>query len=423
MRSSDIRMSRPMAAKAVRVKRRGECDIRRIVDTWEAQVDVPHYAHMVSYEEIEKNDFNLNIPRYIAPLDNEIHQDIVAHLKGGVPEVDAAAYPAALFKPLRKGYVGMRNEGLGVGMRNEGLGMRSEELGAMISRNLESDEGIRESAKLFERMCNGWLDYFKSSAEVLAKGNKPKNVILQWSEELMLNMEFGMMKSERAEKLNSSFRIPNSSFAYAIYEHLMNYWAETMQDDCYLISRDGWNVELSPPAKKNASWEDYFCDLLPVEVVVGVTFAEERDRIVRLKTELEEVTAEIAAIDEKLADEEGEDEMDEDALKVERKKHDQKAKAIKKNIKEANEDLIRKLVEAYDEMEEDEVKGYVVDRKWAIALTARFTDELKRVKAAIVSDVQALANRYAEPLPDAEAKVLRLEKKVAGHLAAMGIGN
>lgn len=391
-----------------------ECDIRRIVDTWEAQVDVPHYARMVSYEEIEKNDFNLNIPRYIAPVDSEIHQDIVAHLKGGIPEVDAAAYPAALFKPLRKGYVGIRNEGEGI---------RNEELGAIISRNLESDEGIRESAKLFERMCNGWLDYFKSSAEVLAKGNKPKNVILQWSEELMLNMEFGMMKSEGAEKLNSSFRIPNSSFAYAIYEHLMNYWAEILQDDCYLISRDGWKAELLPPAKKNASWEDYFCDLLPVEVVVGVTFAEERDRIVRLKTELEEVTAEIAAIDEKLADEEGEDEMDEDALKVERKKHEQKAKAIKKNIKEANEDLIRKLVEAYDEMEEDEVKGYVVDRKWAIALMTRFTDELKRVKAAIVSDVQALASRYAETLPDAEAKVLELGKKVASHLAAMGIEN
>jgi type I restriction enzyme M protein len=209
--------------------------------------------------------------------------------------------------------------------------------------------------------------------------------------------------------------------AYAPYEHLMNYWAETLQDDCYLISRDGWKVELLPPAKKNASWEDYFCDLLPVEVVVGVTFAEERDRIVRFKTELEEVTAEIASIDEKLADEDGEDEVDEDALKVERKKHEQKAKTLKKSIKEANEALIRKLVKAYDEMEEDEVKGYVVDRKWAIALTTRFTDELKRVKAAIVSDVQSLAGRYEKTLPEMENSVMALTEKVAKHLAAMGI--
>jgi type I restriction enzyme M protein len=176
-----------------------------------------------------------------------------------------------------------------------------------------------------------------------------------------------------------------------------------------------------PPAKKNASWEDYFCDLLPIEVVVGATFTTERDRIAQLKTELEEVTAEIAAIDEKLADEEGEDEIDEDALKVERKKHDQKAKALKKSIKEANEDLIRKLVKSYGEMEEDEIKGYVVDHKWAIALTARFTDELKRVKSAIVSDVQSLAGRYEKTLPEMENSVKALTEKVAKHLAAMGI--
>lgn len=367
-----------------------ECDIRRIVDTWEAQVDVPHYARMVSYAEIEKNDFNLNIPRYIAPVDSEIHQDIVAHLKGGIPEVDAAAYPAALFKPLRKGYVQLKGEA------------------SDVATNLESDPVTEKESNVYLSEIVSWIHYFSSQGYEVKVGDNPKDLIKTWGDRLMRQMQ-GLESS----LIN----------AYSTYEHLMNYWAETLQDDCYLISRDGWKVELLPPAKKNASWEDYFCDLLPVEVVVGVTFAEERDRIVRLKTELEEVTAEIAAVDEKLADEEGEDEIDEEALKAERKKHEQKVKALKKSIKEANEELIRKLVKAYDEMEEDEVKGYVVDHKWAIALTARFTDELKRVKAAIVSDVQALASRYAETLPDAEAKVLELEKKVASHLAAMGIGN
>lgn len=365
-----------------------ECDIRRIVDTWEAQVDVPHYARMVSYEEIEKNDFNLNIPRYIAPVDSEIHQDIVAHLKGGIPEADAAAYPAALFKPLRKGYVQLKGEASDVAV------------------NLESDPVTEKESNVYLSETVSWIHYFSSRGYEVKVGDNPKDLIKIWGDRLMWQMQ-GLEVS-----------LVN---AYAPYEHLMNYWAETLQDDCYLISRDGWKVELLPLAKKNASWEDYFCDLLPVEVVVGVTFAEERDRIVRLKTELEEVTAEITSIDEKLADEEGEDEIDEDALKVERKKHEQKAKTLKKSIKEANEDLIRKLVKAYDEMEEDEVKGYVVDHKWAIALTARFTDELKRVKAAIVSDVQSLAGRYEKTLPEMENSVKALTEKVAKHLAAMGI--
>ena len=365
-----------------------ECDIRRITDAWEAQADEPHYARMVSYDEIEKNGYNLNIPRYIAPANKEVRQDITAHIKGGIPDADAKGYPAALFKPLRKGYVRLKGEA------------------SDVAANLESDLVTAKASDAYLSEIASWIRYFSGQGYEIKVGDNPKDLIKTWGDRLMLEMQ----------GLESS--LVN---IYAPYEHLMNYWAETLQDDCYLISRDGWKVELLPPAKKNASWEDYFCDLLPVEVVVEATFTAERDRIAQLKAELEEVSACLAAVDEKLADEEGEDEIDEEALKAERKKHEQKAKALKKSIKEANEDLVRKLVKTYAEMEEEEVKGYVVDRKWAIALTARFTDELKRVKAAIVSDVQSLARRYAKTLPEMENSVKSLTDKVAKHLAAMGI--
>ena len=365
-----------------------ECDIRRITDAWEAQADEPHYARMVSYDEIEKNGYNLNIPRYIAPANKEVRQDITAHIKGGIPEADAKGYPAALFMPLRKGYVRLKGEA------------------SDVAANLESDPVTAKESDAYLSEIASWIRYFSGQGYEIKVGDNPKDLIKTWGDRLMLEMQ----------GLESS--LVN---VYAPYEHLMNYWAETLQDDCYLISRDGWKVELLPPAKKNASWEDYFCDLLPVEVVVGATFTAERDRIAQLKAELEEVSACLAAVDEKLADEEGEDEIDEEALKAERKKHEQKAKALKKSIKEANEDLVQKLVKAYVEMEEEECKGYVVDRKWAIALTSRFTDELKRVKAAIVSDVQSLARRYEKTLPEMENSVKSLTDKVAKHLAAMGI--
>ena len=365
-----------------------ECDIRRITDAWEAQADEPYYARMVSYDEIEKNGYNLNIPRYIAPASKEVRQDITAHIKGGIPEADAKGYPAALFMPLRKGYVRLKGEA------------------SDVAANLESDPVTAKESDAYLSEIASWIRYFSGQGYEIKVGDNPKDLIKTWGDRLMLEMQ----------GLESS--LVN---VYAPYEHLMNYWAETLQDDCYLISRDGWKVELLPPAKKNASWEDYFCDLLPVEVVVEATFTAERDRIAQLKAELEEVSACLAAVDEKLADEEGEDEIDEEALKAERRKHEQKAKALKKSIKEANEDLVQKLVKVYAEMEEVEVKGYVVDRKWAIALTARFTDELKRVKAAIVSDVQSLARRYVKTLPEMENSVKSLTDKVVEHLAAMGI--
>ena len=43
---------------------------------------------MVSLTEIEQNEYNLNIPRYIDSTDTEDIQDIEAHLRGDIPTVD-----------------------------------------------------------------------------------------------------------------------------------------------------------------------------------------------------------------------------------------------------------------------------------------------------------------------------------------------
>lgn len=87
-----------------------------IVTTFNEQItDDPKYARFVSNEEIKvKNDYNLNIPRYIDSSTPEDLQDIDAHLHGGIPAVDIdsmakywALFPKLkekLFSPLREGY-------------------------------------------------------------------------------------------------------------------------------------------------------------------------------------------------------------------------------------------------------------------------------------------------------------------------------
>jgi type I restriction enzyme M protein len=64
--------------------------------------------------EIEQNDFNLNLPRYIDSQEPEDVQDIAGHLYGGIPNRDIAAleqywsvlpgFKSALFHPLRDNY-------------------------------------------------------------------------------------------------------------------------------------------------------------------------------------------------------------------------------------------------------------------------------------------------------------------------------
>ncbi|MEQ8165113.1 MAG: type I restriction-modification system subunit M, partial [Alphaproteobacteria bacterium] len=67
-------------------------DIHRIVDAYWKGNDIPGYARMVPIEEIEKkNDFNLNLPRYIDSQKPEDRQDIDGHLRGGIPAADIEA--------------------------------------------------------------------------------------------------------------------------------------------------------------------------------------------------------------------------------------------------------------------------------------------------------------------------------------------
>jgi type I restriction enzyme M protein len=65
-------------------------DIHKIVDIFTKQIAVDKYFRLVSRAEIEANDFNVNIPRYIDATEAEDLQDIDAHLKGGIPDRDVA---------------------------------------------------------------------------------------------------------------------------------------------------------------------------------------------------------------------------------------------------------------------------------------------------------------------------------------------
>ena len=45
-----------------------------------------------------------------------------------------------------------------------------------------------------------------------------------------------------ADDLLDTFKRVPLLDAYDMYQHLMDYWVETMQDDCYIVSADGWKA-------------------------------------------------------------------------------------------------------------------------------------------------------------------------------------
>ncbi len=65
-----------------------EQDIHKIVDVFKRQLTVPKFSRFVPFDEIEANEHNLNIPRYIDSQEAEDIQDLPAHLLGGIPNRD-----------------------------------------------------------------------------------------------------------------------------------------------------------------------------------------------------------------------------------------------------------------------------------------------------------------------------------------------
>lgn len=62
------------------------CDIKKITDTYKGRMSIPGYSREVSRNEIRRNEYNLNIPRYVDSSDKPEQYDIYATMFGGIPE-------------------------------------------------------------------------------------------------------------------------------------------------------------------------------------------------------------------------------------------------------------------------------------------------------------------------------------------------
>ena len=72
-----------------------EQDIERIVETYEKRETIDKYSYVATLDEIEENDYNLNIPRYVdtfeeeEPVDMEAVKENIVNIKKEIQEVEA----------------------------------------------------------------------------------------------------------------------------------------------------------------------------------------------------------------------------------------------------------------------------------------------------------------------------------------------
>ena len=409
-----------------------EQDIHKIVDVFTRQDGADSkYARMVGFDEIEKNDYNLNLPRYIDSSQAEDRQDIEGHLKGGIPaaDVDALAPYWAVCPNLRRAlYSPLPRAGEGPGERVVHLDLAVEK--SAIKQTIFGHPEFKSFIAGVDAHFAAWREQSAAVLKTLEPGFHPKDLI-------------GIM----SESLLYSFIDQPLLDPYDIYQHLMDYWAETMQDDCYLIAADGWKAEtyrvIETDKKGREKDKGWACDLVPKPYLVARYFAKEQAAIEQLGTDLEAASARLAELEEEQSGEDGvfacfdkinaanikerikeigKDRTAADELAALKQWLELAAEeaALKKRLKEAEAELDAAAYARYPKLTEADIKALVVDDKWLAALDAAIHGELDRVSQSLTRRVKELAERYETPLPRLTDRVAELEARVNRHLERMG---
>ena len=412
-----------------------ERDIYKIVTTFNEQIGTdPKYARFVPNEEIKiKNDYNLNIPRYIDSSEPEDVQDIDAHLHGGIPATDVDSmekywtlFPNLknkLFSPLRDGYYKLNIE------KDD------------VRSTIYSDEEFNAYAERMDMAFDAWKNEVDEGLRNINESVNIKKYIIRLSEALIA--QYADM--ELIDK-------------YDVYQVLLSYWQETMADDIFILVQDGYEaareteqiIEVTEDKKtkkekqKIKGWEG---KLIPKSLVEAAFFATERAKIdeaqavadetqSRLDEITEEHNAEDGVLSDCLNDKDAVDMKAVSAKLKELKKNApdsqeyrvlleytglcEKVKRYSKIVKELNTALDEACKAKYAELTMDEIKELLVNRKWYYTIFEGIKALYVTTSHEIAGRIAELAERYEDPLPKLEKRVEDYEAKVKAHLERMG---
>ncbi len=399
-----------------------ERDIHKIVDTFIHFKEIPGYARMVSLAEIEKNDFNLNIPRYIDNVEEEDNQDIYAHLHGGIPARDVDKLPVLnvfpglkerIFKLIKKNYYR--------------LNIPPDDLPDVVEHSREIS-GFKHKV---EQAFDIWTQAVKPVLEGINEETRPKKLIENISESLL-----------------ETYKSVPLMDAYAVYQILMDYWDETLKDDVYLIMENGWNAKPQIDYDKKGKLKSWNSDLLPKNIVIDAYFPIEKQEIEDLEAKKEDVLRQLEELTETYSSDDGileevkneKGKITKAALKAKIKELKNNAGAfaeeldvlekylqwletesrLKKQIKNKETELDLALLKKYNKLTPDEVRRLVIDKKWFATLKNQINDEVEDIILQMLNRIKELYERYETPLPEIEQQVNELEQKVKAHLKLMG---
>jgi type I restriction enzyme M protein len=413
-------------------------DIHKIIDAFTKAEAIPGYSRLVPFAEIVRNDFNLNIPRYIDGSEPEDLQDISAHLYGGVPErdVDALGDFWAVMPTLRVTLFGPNAR---AGYADPLVA--PDQVRATI-RNHSDFAAFRAQVT---GILDSWITVNTPALRGIQQGDHPKDLIHIIAEDMLARFEAAPLIDK-----------------YEAYQRLMSYWADTMQDDVFIIAGDGWLAarELREARKETGSdgkvkWLEesdlvvgktrLVADVIPPALVITRFFPELQAALDAATAHAEEKGSEIEELVEehggeggllesalsdtgkltaasvKAREKSGDADADEKKLLKQAAKLIADEAAAKKAAKEAETKLTEAVLKRYPALTEVEIRMLVVEDKWLADITAAIAAEAEARTEALTTRVRVLTERYGQTLSQIMGELAGREARVAGHLVAMGV--
>ena len=255
-----------------------EQDIHKIVDTFNRSIELPRYSRIVPLSEIKDpaNNYNLNIPRYIDSSESADLHDLDAHINGGIPNRDIDALDS-----YWKVFPGLRYE-LFCDYGRDGYSEVEIQGNSVRAAILQHDEFKTYQSRV-GAVFDNWCCTHEPMLLRIDESVHPLTIIQTLSEDLL-----------------ASFNDIPLLDSYNVYQRLMDYWNEVMQDDVYLIASQGWAAgqtlriadDKETPdfvIKKGRETFKFVCDLLPASLVVARFFEEEGQALEQLEAEVFQV--------------------------------------------------------------------------------------------------------------------------------------
>lgn len=406
-----------------------EKDIARIIETYTECIEIKNYSHLATLEEIKENDYNLNITRYVEPMETEIPHHVDAHLYGGIPAEDfnrlsviKTVAPDVLNSHLievRKGFFEVASI----------ESLRSE---VLQSPNIEAER------KTLEKNINKFVEKYWVDLKFVS------------SETNLTDLKGAML----ADAKNLFVDIPWVD-SYEAYQVLAELWQKKLASDLEIIAANGFynaamitepNMVTKGKGKnKHLVQEGVVGRFIPNDLMERLLYHEERSKLDNYQFNLDSLEVELSELLE-AAKEESSDEYyvlndllkrDDDGevkdtfdttlvdqtLKKLSKKDDTyelvkkthvlltKIKKLRKSIKEDKKLLNEKVSVRFEMLTHEEVDCLVLN-KWFGTIT---NDIGKILEAPVLKELDILSmlnERYSDTLQSIDLEINNLEKSL-----------